>query len=468
MKAFGKLILATLLVAIFASSLHAQCETWNNSDRKDEAENAHVIYRPFVKGKQVKDLAKMAESDFNMAMKNWQTAYEIAPAADGQRPFHFIDGRLFYKTLREKTEDAAKDKEYAEKIVGLYDQEMQCFPKSEAYLLGRKGFDMFYMPEYGYRMETFETLKAAVEKGGNDTEYIVFEPLAQAMVYLYQNDKVEKQTVVDLVEGIESIVAYNKENNDRYGQYYESALVRMNSHLAPVEDEVFDCGYFKKKLLPQYQENPDDLEVIRYVYNKLRQQGCDSTDTDLQGLRSKYETLATEINTQLEAERRVNNPGYDASQLQKEGKYEEAVARYKEALDQAEDDDAKAQFYYSIAFIQTWQFGQYQSARDNARQAANLRPGWGKPYILIGDIYAKSSRSCGDDWDSRMAILAALDKYASAKSVDPSAAEEADRKIGIYSSSKPEKQEGFMRGIQEGQSVRVGCWIGETVRVRFQ
>jgi hypothetical protein len=468
MKAFVKLILATLLVAVFVSSIQAQCETWNNSPRKNEAENAHVIYRPFVKGKQVNDLTKMSEADFNLAMQHWQTAYEIAPAADGQRPFHFIDGRLFYKALREKTEDAAKDKEYAEKIMALYDQEMQCFPESEAYLRGRKGFDMFYMPEYGYRMETFETLKSAVEKGGNNTEYIVFEPLAQVMVYLYQNDKIEKQTVVDLVESIEAIVEYNKENNERYGQYYESALARMNAHLEPIEDEVFDCAYFKKKLLPEYEENPDDLEIIRYVYNKLRQQGCDSMDTDLQGLRAKYEAIATEINTQLEAERRVNNPGYDASQLQREGKYEKAVVRYRKAIEETEDEDARAQFYYSVAFIQTWQFGQYQSARENARQAASLRPGWGKPYILIGDIYAKASRGCGDDWDSRMAILAALEKYAYAKSIDPSVTDEANRKIGIYSSSKPEKQEGFMRGIQAGQTVRVGCWIGETVKVSFQ
>lgn len=468
MKVLGKMLIAVALLMVYASSASAQCQTWNESDRKDEAENAHVIYRPFVKGKQAKDLAQMSEADFKIAFDNWKTAYEIAPAADGQRPFHFTDGRLFYKALREKTEDAAKDKEYAEKVLALYDQQMQCFPKDEAFLLGRKGFDMFYMPEYGYREATLEALEKALEKGGNKTEYIVFEPLAQVLVYLYQNDKADKQKVVQLVEKAESVANYNIENNQQYGQYYESAYARMNSHLAPIEDEVFDCAYFKKKLLPQYKENPEDLETIRYVYNKLRQQGCDTTDADLQGLRTKYESLASEMNAQLEAERRANNPGYDASQLQKEGKYEEAVARYQEAIEVAEDDDAKAQFYYSIAFIQTWQFNQYQSARSNARKAAELRSGWGKPYILIGDIYAKASPNCGDDWDNRMAILAALDKYAYAKSIDPDVAQEANRKIGIYSSSKPQQQEGFMRGIEAGQTVRVGCWISETVKVRFQ
>ena len=308
MKVLVKLLIGFVPVLVFWNSLQGQCQNWNESDRKNEAENAHVIYRPFVKGKQPADLAKMSDEDFKIAFNNWKTAYEIAPAADGQRPFHFTDGRLLYKAMREKTEDAALDKEYGERILALYDQEVQCFD-NEAYLLGRKGFDMFYMPEYGYRTETFEILKKALDKGGNATEYIVFEPLAQTSTYLYQNGKIGKEDVVEVVEKMEAVAVYNVENNKDYGQYYEAAQARMNSHLAPIEDEVFDCSYFKKKLLPQYQENPDDLEIIRYVYNKLRQQGCDSTDADLQGLRTKYESLAAEINAGLEAERRANDPG---------------------------------------------------------------------------------------------------------------------------------------------------------------
>lgn len=467
MKGFGTLVMALGLMMAFSEGLKAQCENWNNSPRKEEAENAHVIYRPFLKGKDVNELAKLSDQDFKIAFDNWKKAYEIAPAADGQRPSHYVDGRLLYKALRERTTDAALDKEYAANIMKLYDEEIQCY-KNEAYLLGRKGFDMFYMPEYGYSDESFQTLKTALDRGGNDTEYIVMEPLTQALVYFYQNNKVSKEEARDILERSFNILDYNIENNDRYGQYYESTKARVAAHVQPIEDEVFDCAYFKGKLLPQVEENPEDLEVIKYVYNKLRMQGCDTTDADLSKLRGQYELLATTINAQLEVERRKNNPGYDAAQLQKEGKYSEAIARYQEAINLSTDDEAKAQFYYSIAFIQTWQMGQLQTARDNARKAASLKEGWGKPYVLIGDIYTKGASGCGDDWDTRMAIIAAIDKYAYARSIDSEVAGEASQKISRVSGSLPEKQEGFMRGIQEGQSVRVGCWIGETVKVRYQ
>ncbi|MBK8706082.1 MAG: hypothetical protein IPN33_22650 [Saprospiraceae bacterium] len=207
---------------------------------------------------------------------------------------------------------------------------------------------------------------------------------------------------------------------------------------------------------------------MKYVYVTLRQRGCDSTAQYMVEIHNTYEKLAKVYNAKLEGELREKNPGYDAALLQKEGKYSQAVARYKEALETDNNEDNKAQYYYSMAFIQTWEFGQYQTARDNARKAASLRPNWGRPYLLIGDMYAKTSRNCGDDWNSRLAIIAAIDKYAYARSIDSDVAGEANERIGNYSAALPDRQEGFMRGVSEGATATVGCWIGETVKVRYK
>ena len=83
-------------------------------------------------------------------------------------------------------------------------------------------------------------------------------------------------------------------------------------------------------------------------------------------------------------------------------------------------------------------------------------------------MYATTARSCGDSWNQRLAILAAYDKYAKAKSIDPDAGEEASSKMGKYRSSFPMKDDGFMRGVKAGDAQKVGCWIGETVKVRYQ
>ena len=464
MKVLRNFLMLALLTGLSTSGLQAQCQTWNDSDKKVQAEIAHVVYRPFMKG----DLSKLDGENFQIAFDNWKTAYEIAPAADGQRPSHYVDGRKLLKAMMVKESDAAKKKELADWVMRLYDEQIQCY-KNEGYLLGRKGYDMFYTPGYGYSKTTLETLVSSMEKAANATEYIIYDPLGQVMKYLYTANQLPKDEFLKIHEKAISIADHNIENNAKYGEYYKSSKAIFENHFKEIENDIFDCAYFKEKLMPSYKENPEDLEVIKYVYVTLRERGCDESDPEVAELKGKYETLAAEINAQLEIERRKNSPCYDATQLQKEGKYEEAMARYKECVDAGEQEgEALAQVYYSMAFIQTWELGKYQAARANARKAASLKEGWGKPYILIGDMYSKTTRSCGDDWASRLAVLAAIEKYAYAKSIDSDVADDANKRIGNFSGARPDGQEGFMRGVKAGQKATVPCWIGETVTIRFK
>ncbi len=464
MKVLRNLLMLALLTSWSATGLNAQCQTWNDSDKKDQAENAHVVYRPFMKG----DLAKLDGENFQIAFDNWKTAYDIAPAADGQRPSHYVDGRKLLKAKMAAETDAAKKKELADWVMRLYDEQMVCY-KNEGYLMGRKGFDMFYTPGYGYSKSTFETLTGAMDKAANATEYIIYDPLGQVMKYLYTSKQLPKDEFLKIHEQAIAIADHNIENNAKYGEYYKSSKAIFENHFKEIEDDIFDCTYFKEKLLPSYKENPDDLEVIKYVYVTLRDRGCEDSDPEMAELKGKYETLAAEINAELEKQRRIDSPCYDGTQLQKEKKFEEALARYKECIESGDQEgEALAQIYYSMAFIQTWELGQYQAARANARKAASLKKDWGKPYILIGDMYSKTTRSCGDDWASRLAVLAAIEKYAYAKSIDADVADDANKRIGNLSGARPDGQEGFMRGVKAGQKATVPCWIGETVTIRFK
>ena len=127
----------------------------------------------------------------------------------------------------------------------------------------------------------------------------------------------------------------------------------------------------------------------------------------------------------------------------------------------------KSNYLFSIASIQFRRLDQVGVARKTALEAASLNPKWGRPYMLIGDMYGSTARNCGDSWNQRLAILAAMDKYSHARSIDPEVAEEANDKLSRYRGSMPSQDEGFMRGLKEGQTVDVGCWIGEKVKVRY-
>lgn len=473
MRILNRLMMVAVLNAIFALSVSAQCENWNGSPKMNDAENAHSIYRQALKAK-----------DYDLAFENWQKAFEIAPAADGKRDYHYVDGAALYLEKFKNETDAAKKKEYADKATGLIDQAISCYEagaldlasckgvencyeKKIGFLAGRKSYDMFYTFNSPYS-KTLEAIELSLDKSGDDVEYIVFDPAVTMLVYQFQKGKMDGAAVRAFHQKLYDAVEVGIANGGDYAEYFSNAKKTMDYKFAEIENDIFDCEYFKNKLEPEYRNDPENPDVIKRVLATLHKQGCEDSDPFLMELDKKWQKYASAENARIQAEFEANNPGVAAKKLYDSGDYNGAIAKYDAAIAAESDANKKADYLFRKASIQFRKLNSYSAARNTAREAAKVRSGWGRPYMLIGDMYAKSARSCGDAWNQRLAIIAAIDKYAYAKSVDPSVASEASDRMSKYYKSLPEKQQGFMRGVKAGQSAKVGCWIGETVKVKFK
>lgn len=469
-----RLIGIGIIVAALNVGLFAQCETWIGNAKQSQAEDAHSVYRQALK-----------TDDYAIAFEYWEKAYNIAPAADGARDYHMTDGvKIYLNKLSTATDDAAKA-EYKEKVVDFYNQAIDCYSSGGinykcksadqstcnkeriAYLKGRMGYDMYYYLNSPYS-ENYKVLDEAIKEGGNGSEYIVLDPFAKITVYQFQNNVIDKATALANFETMEAIANYNIENNADYGEYYEQAWAAAKGHYVPVENEIFDCEFFKAKYRPEYDANPDDTETIKTLIVYLKKRGCDESDPFLSELETKWEKYAATTNAARQAEFEANNPAMLAKKAYDAGDFEEAVRKYDDAINTETDQVKKARMLFSKASIQFRKLQKYNDARATARESGKLDPSSGKPYMLIGDMYATGARNCGDSWNQRLAIIAAIEKYNYAASIDPAIADEAKGKASKYRSSLPEKQEGFMRGVKSGDSQTVGCWIGESVKVRFQ
>ena len=105
-----------------------------------------------------------------------------------------------------------------------------------------------------------------------------------------------------------------------------------------------------------------------------------------------------------------------------------------------------------------------------ALKALSLRSGWGDPYILIGDLYAKTSRKCGElktEFLKRVGYWAAIDKYEKAKSIDRSIEEKANKRIEKYTEQMPSKTDVFTEGLIDEPTYDIDCWYKETVTIRI-
>lgn len=449
-----------LFIGIFSClmTLNAfgQCATFSNAEGGAEAKEAHVIYRDFLKS-----------GEFDKAYEYWKKAYEIAPAADGNRTVQYTDGvKLLMNKYKKATDDTEKTA-LRDQILALYDAIPECYPDDKAFALGRKVYSMYYDFNM-YRDEIYKVGKMAIEAGGMNTEYVALPPTADGLVSEWKAGNVEVDEARRIFKKIQDILDHNIANNQRLKAQYEQTKQNVDGTLRVIEPEVFDCQYFKDKYMDEYQADPDNPDVYREVYKKLVQGGCDKEDPFMKEISEKDKAYIAAEKARLLKEKQENNPGWYASQLYKDGAYDMAIDKYQEAIEQETDPEQQASYYFSMASIQFRKLKQYSTARANARKAASLKDNWGRPYMLIGDMYASTASSCGDSWNQRLAILAAVDKYSYAKSIDGEVAEEASEKIGRYRSSYPEQQEGFMRGVKAGQSATVGCWIGESVSVRFK
>ncbi len=460
------LITTTLfLFAILAFSFTAtaQCETFADSPKGEDGRVAHSLYRDAVKAK-----------DLDGAFENWKKAFEIAPAANGKNHLHFSDGRKIYKNFFEKEADEDKKQMYVDKMLELYDGQISCYGKKgqDAFLLGRKGYDMYYYftsymgdDPYG---KTMTVLKDAVEKGRNSIEDIILVPYAGVVVNLFTNEKVTKEEARAVYEQLNAIADHNIANNAPVADRFKAAKESMNATFAKIENNIFDCDFFKNKLKPEYDAAPDDPVVLEKLIRTFKRQGCDATDPFLIELEGKWAKYAAAENARIQAEADARNPTKVAKKLIDAGDYAGGIAKYEEAMNNTEDVSKKATYKLSIASVYGRKMGQYNKARSLAYEAAKMRPGWGNPYMLIADLYAKTASKCGDDWNQRLAVLATIEMYQKAKNTDPEVASEASRRIGRYLSARPEKQEGFMRKVSEGDRVSVGCWIGGKVTVKYK
>jgi len=455
---------------LIAQGITAQCENWMDSPDKDELENAHSIYR-----------AALKSEDYKLATEYWEKAYAGAPAADGKRDYHYLDGVKLYIHKLKTTTDEEEKKAIVNKVNKLYDQAIACYEsksikptgcKDDAcysqrigYVQNRRAYDMFYSLNSPYS-KNLEVYDDALARAGNDLEYTFFDPVAAMVVYQFQKGKMDKPTTLDYFSKMEEVAAYNLENNSKYGEYYDQAWKAAKAKFAPIETDLFDCDYFKPQLEEMYEADPDDSDNLKTVIALLKKRNCPDSDPFLARLNAKWKTYANSVNASRQAEFEANNPSILANKAYKAGNYDEAISRYREAISKEGDNMKKAEYHFYLASILFRKKKSYNDARVEARTAAQLRPGWGKPMMLIGDMYATGARNCGDSWNQRLAILAAIDKYNAAAS-DSEFASEARGKASKYANSKPTQDEGFMRGVKNGDSAKVGCWIGETVTVRY-
>ncbi len=425
------------------------CPKFKDAPNPDEVETNYVLYRDFYKVK-----------EWDKAFELWQKVYNVAPAADGQRNTVYADGIRFYEHFLRNTKEPGKRNEYIDRIFELYDEIDECYAEG-GFIVGRKAFDLYYKyKDRASREEVFQMFKKSIDIDDMDTKDFVINPFTALLVELHAEGKVSDEEAKKYELKIREIIKNGLENCKGTGcERWEIIDGYAPARLEAFEivKGFFDCDYYLNKYFVDFETAPQDCDVIRTVYSRLKWGGCSEADEKFQQLIEAGNKNCVEAGALKKA--------YAAL---REAKYTEAIELFQAAIDEEEDRIKKASYTLIISKVYNAHLKNFPKARQYALQSAKLNPKSGEPYILIGRLYASSGPLCGPGrgWDSQVVVWPAIDMWVKAKSVDPSVAAEANKWINQYSQYMPNKEDVFIRNLKAGQTFRVGCWIQETTRIR--
>ena len=386
------------------------------------------------------------------AYPSWLLVFNDCPASSKNI---YLYGIKIYRSRVSKQKDPAIKATALDTLMLIYDRRIEYFGQ-EALVLGRKGLDLLRY-DNSQVQRAYEYLKGSAELGKGKTEDAVMMALMQTSNALFKNDALDGRELIDnylfSTEILNARIKAGK-NADRA----KTALQNIEGIFA--NSGAADCETLVQIFTPKFEETPDDPDLLKKVTSLLANQNCDDTDLFARSSENLYKIEPS------------SQAAYNLAKLfYKNEEYEKSVSYYEEAIGGDADAEMKAKYHYELGLILFSKYDDLTNARSHARQAIQNKPGWGDPYILIGNLYASSSDNCGEnDFEKITVFWAAVDKFQQAKSADSEASSEANELIAKYSAYFPNVEDAFFYGFENGQAYTVGCWINEktTVRTRQQ
>jgi len=415
------------------------------------------LYREFYK--QWKQ-SKYKNNSITDAMKSWRWVFSNCPRATENI---YVDGvrMVTYKIKKEK--DVAVKEMLIDTLMKVYDQRIEYFPykhgttnvPQEGKILGRKGVDYYKFDPAKNYLKTNEILGRAIELDKGNAKGPVYVYYFRTVTKMAQKGDSDTAAVVDAYDMISDYVdanisKYVKAGNSKKEEEWLNIKGNIENTFEPFANCTDLVRIYKKK----YDATPEDIDLLNKITKLLDKKNCQESQLYFEATVALYKLSPSPESAYL-----------IGKMMLKEEKYNEAVPYLEEAIKMENTDRAYKALIFLAEDFQS--LNKFQKARTIALKAAKLKPTEGKPYIIIGDMYAASAKDCGNDELTRkVAYWAAVDKYKKAKAVESDLAASMAKRISSYQQHFPATELLFFHNLNEGDSYVVECWINETTTVR--
>ncbi len=389
------------------------------------------------------------QRNYKMAIEPWRFVFNNCPMLTQNI---YIHGANLVKFLYTNETDPIKQEALVDTLMMVYDQRIQYF-NAEGRILGRKAADLYKLRPNAVQ-EQYDITEKSIGLEDQSAQADVLLINFQATVRLVEAGILEANQVLEHYERAAEIIEYNMVNNPEDSTYYVPARVHIDNLFEPYAS----CENLVKIYRPRFEKNPEDVELLEKITSMMNKSQCTEDELFFLATKNLHQIKPTAQSAFLMGRMETANSNYN-----------DAINYFEQSVELYEEDADKFNAYLLMASIMHQQLNNKSQARVYARRAIDLRPEDGRPYLLIGEMYASSARQCGDnELTNKVAYWAAVDKFIQARNVDsdPAIKDKATQLINTYSQYFPDMETIFFYGFSEGESYRVECWINETTRVR--
>lgn len=430
MNSLSKHILSLALLLGISTLAIAQ-PGWNWGDSVDKAKEKNALYTDYLRANNF----KAALTPLSWLLKN-------TPDLNASI---YINGAKIYEGLAESEENKQDELKYQAKALEMYDLRIKYF-NEEAEVLNRKALTAYkyYRDNQPKYKELYDLFNKAFKLNGNDfydNNLTAYMDVIRR--YKLSGGSITDEEVFERYTRITDVIEYQMKNGGNVPRL-EKVAGYVDKLLTATVD--VDCEFVEQKLGPKFRETKD-VNLAKKIFSLMLQQKC--TDSPLA----------------MEVAIAVNNvePNYGIAKFigvkaASEGNLEKATEYYEKAIALTEDNTKKAEVYLSLARLQASE-GNKSAARASARKGLAFDPSYAEAYIFIGDLYMGSFEDCKGGESKvkdRALFIAAYDQYQKAGERE---------KMNMAKAQFPSIEEIFSEGKEEGQSIKVDCWINESVQI---
>lgn len=394
------------------------------------------------------------QKNYDDALPYWRLVFNDCPKVSKNIYQHGANMYKFYIIQATRKNNIDLKNALVDTLMQVYDQRIKLYPKDKGRVLGYKAADILRFKKndlvcmkkaYAFSSEAIDIRKNSIPKS-------VINTYMHTTIFLFDNNDISDSEVVEnyarTIAILDAQLAKNPDDEELENLKASIGSIFANSGAA-------SCEALIKLFSPKFKESPEDIDVLKKISYWLNNTGCTESNLYLNATISlnKLEPSAT--------------LAYHIAQLYvKQKNYQAAVQFYKQAIDQETEMAAKSKYLVEIGYIIQSEYGDLPQAKSYALKAIKADPNSGKPYLLLGNIYAGAKNFGPDDLSHKAVFWVSVDQYIKAKQMDPDLASLANDRIKAYSQYFPDTEMVFFFGFNVGDRYTLNGWINESTIVR--